>query len=130
MTGLHHIEIWVRDFTAAHASWDWLLTRLGFASTQEWPDGQSWSAGGVYITVTTPPLARGTVHDRRRAGVNHLAFRGGAPAEVDDIMLAAPAHGWRPLYADRYPHAGGPDHTAGWLENEDGFKAEIVADRG
>lgn len=25
-------------------------------------------------------------------------------------------------------HAGGPDHYAGWIENADGFKAEIVAD--
>jgi hypothetical protein len=43
-------------------------------------------------------------------------------------MADAPAHGWQPLYADRYPHAGGKDHYAGWLENATGFKTEIVAD--
>ena len=33
-----------------------------------------------------------------------------------------------PLYQERYPHAGGEAHYAGWLENSAGFKAEIVAD--
>lgn len=60
--------------------------------------------------------------------MNHLAFRAGAPDRVDAIMAQAVRHGWRPLYHDRYPHAGGPDHYAGWLENSAGFKAEIVAD--
>ena len=43
-------------------------------------------------------------------------------------MREAELQGWRPLYHDRYPHAGGPEHYAGWLENSAGFKAEIVAD--
>lgn len=127
MAGLHHVEIWVADFAAARSSWNWLLTSLGFTSAQDWPEGRSWSAGGTYVTVTTPPHVRGTVHDRRLPGVNHLAFDGGTPADVDAMMHEASAHGWRPLYHDRYPHAGGPDHYAGWLENGDGFKAEVVA---
>lgn len=44
------------------------------------------------------------------------------------MMSVAAAHGWQPLYGDRYPHAGGPDHYAGWLENAEGFKVEIVAE--
>lgn len=60
--------------------------------------------------------------------MNHLAFKAGAAAAVDAIMATAVAHGWRPLYHDRYPHAGGLEHYAGWLENSAGFKAEIVAD--
>lgn len=43
-------------------------------------------------------------------------------------MDAAPAHGWKPLYQERYPWAGGPDHYAGWLENGEGFKIELVAE--
>jgi len=66
------------------------------------------------------------MHDRRRAGVNHLAFKTDSESAVDTIMLAAPAHSWYPLYQDRYPHAGGDDHYAGWIENSAGFKAEIV----
>lgn len=128
MPGLHHVEIWVDDFATACAEWDWLLARLGFAVTATWPDGRSWSAGGAYLTLTTSPNLSDPVHDRRRVGVNHLAFQGGAPAAVDRILADAPQHGWHPLYHDRYPHAGGRTHYAGWLENSAGFKAEVVAD--
>lgn len=132
MAGFHHVEVWVSDLASARAEWGWLLTRLGFESKQEWPEGLSWgttpNASSAYLTITTSPNLRDAAHDRRRAGVNHLAFRGGTRETVDAIMADAEAHGWRPLYHDRYPHAGGPDHYAGWLENSAGFKAEVVAD--
>ncbi|KQR49489.1 glyoxalase [Microbacterium sp. Leaf161] len=128
MRGLHHVEIWVPDLDEASRSWHWLLTRLGLQLTGEWPDGRTWEAGGAYVTITTSPNLTSADHDRRRAGVNHLAFWGGARAEVDAIVSDAEAHGWRPLYQERYPYAGGPDHYAGWVENDQGFKVEIVAD--
>ena len=101
---------------------------MGFTRDSAWPGGESWAANGAYITLTTSPNLSGPTHDRRAPGVNHLAFKGGAPRRVDAIMAGAADHGWRELYADRYPHAGGPEHYAGWLENTAGFKAEIVAD--
>jgi catechol 2,3-dioxygenase-like lactoylglutathione lyase family enzyme len=128
VAGFHHVELWVADIERASAAWGWLLERIGFALTAEWPGGRSWEAGGAYLTVTTSPNLTDAEHDRRRAGVNHLAFRGGSRAAVDAVMAEGPDHGWTPLYAERYPHAGGPDHYAGWLENSDGFKVEIVAD--
>ncbi|GAA1159128.1 VOC family protein [Ornithinicoccus hortensis] len=128
MPGLHHVEVWVADLAAATQEWGWLLERLGFERVQQWAEGESWEAGGAYLTLTTSPNLASPAHDRRRPGVNHLAFRGGRPADVDALMAQAPEHGWRPLYHDRYPHAGGPDHYAGWLENGAGFKAEVVAD--
>jgi catechol 2,3-dioxygenase-like lactoylglutathione lyase family enzyme len=128
MPGLHHIEIWVANIEQSDASWSWMLAALGYELTSDWPEGRTWSDGGVYITLTTSPNLSSGEHDRRRPGVNHLAFRGGPPVDVDATMAAATAHGWTPLYADRYPHAGGPDHYAGWLENAEGFKVEIVAD--
>jgi len=129
MTGFHHVEVWVADFDQAHAEWGWLLPRVGFALASEWPGGESWSAGGAYLTLTTSPNLSASTHDRRRPGVNHLAFSAGSFETVDAIMSAAPGHAWSLLYQDRYPHAGGPDHYAGWLENSAGFKVEIVGDR-
>ena len=126
--GLHHVEVWVADLDVAVVSWGWMLDRLGFECTSEWPSGRTWDTGGAYVTLTTSPNLTSSPHDRRRPGVNHLAFWGGSRAEVDAIMSEAPAHGWRALYQERYPHAGGPDHYAGWLENDDGFKVEVVAD--
>ena len=127
MTGLHHVEVWIADLAQARSEWGWLLNELGFSKSGEWAEGESWSAGGAYLTLTTSPNLSGTVHDRRAPGVNHLAFVAGQPARVDEIMGAAPANGWKPLYQERYPHAGGPEHYGGWLENSAGFKAELVA---
>lgn len=128
MRGLHHVEIWVPDIDEASRSWGWLLQRLGATLSGEWPEGRTWETGGASVTLTTSPHLSSGHHDRRRAGLNHLAFWGGAPAEVDSVMAEAAAHGWSPLYQERYPHAGGPDHYAGWVENAQGFKVEIVAD--
>lgn len=128
MPGLHHVELWIADLDAARAEWRWILDRLGFAFDSQWADGETWSAGGAYLTLTASPNLTDAVHDRRRAGLNHLALHGGERIAVDALMAEAPAHGWRPLYAERYPHAGGKQHYAGWLENASGFKVEVVAD--
>lgn len=127
MSGLHHVEIWVADIVEARNEWGWLLHRLGFRLEDEWSEGQSWAAAGTYISLTTSPNLTDPVHDRRRPGVNHLAFKGGATDKVDAIMADAQAHGWQQLYQERYPNAGGQEHYAGWLENSAGFKAEVVA---
>lgn len=128
MAGFHHVELWVADLEEARSEWRWLLDRLRFVLGSKWPEGESWTADGAYLTLTTSPNLTDSTHDRRRTGVNHLAFKAGTADRVDEIMSDAPEHGWHPLYPDRYPHAGGPDHYAGWLENSAGFKAEVVAD--
>lgn len=125
MAGFHHVELWV---DAVGPDWQWLLDRVGFTLQQSWAGGQSWAAGGAYLTLTVSPTMTDPVHDRRRAGLNHLAFRAGSGEHVDAIMSAAPTQGWTPLYQERYPHAGGPQHYAGWLANAAGFKVELVAD--
>jgi hypothetical protein len=33
------------------------------------------------------------------------------------------------MFADRHPHAGGEDHYAAYMENQDGFEVELVAFR-
>lgn len=128
MRGFHHVELWVADLAQAASEWGWLLAQVGFDAADVWDDGRSWHVGDAYLTICRAPALRGTAHDRRLPGMNHLAFHGGTRERVDAVMAAAPSHGWTPLYADRYPHAGGPDHYAGWLQNSAGFKAEIVAD--
>jgi hypothetical protein len=78
--------------------------------------------------TTRPPALSGGVHDRRLPGINHLALHGGSEADVDRILGAAADNGWKSLYADRYPHAGGLDHYAAYLANEAGFKVEVVGE--
>lgn len=124
---LHHIELWVPDLSRADGEWGWLLGRLGYLPYQEWAAGRSWRLGPTYLVVEESPAMSSGVHDRMRPGLNHLAFHAGSRAHVDELAGAAPEHGWSPLFADRYPYAGGPRHYAAYLANSDGFEVELVA---
>lgn len=127
---LHHVELWVPELDRAVAEWGWLLGALGYVQYQDWSGGRSWRLGPTYIVVERSPDLDGAVHERRRPGLNHLAFHAGARSGVDELVAGGPEHGWRLMFADRHPFAGGPDHYAGYLENSDGFEVELVADPG
>ncbi len=124
---LHHVELWVPDLARAVAEWGWLLGELGYAEYQDWPDGRSWKLGATYLVVEQSPALSGAAHERTRPGLNHLAFHAGDATRVDALCRMAPGHGWTPLFADAYPHAGGPGHYAAYLANSDGYEIELVA---
>ncbi|MFJ1751410.1 VOC family protein [Kitasatospora sp. NPDC088134] len=124
---LHHVELWVPDLDRAVRSFGWLLESLGYAVHQEWSAGRSWLLGATYLVVEQSSALAADQHERRRPGLNHLAFHVRDAAAVDALVAAAPGHGWRLLFADRHPYAGGPGHYAGYLEDEDGFEVELVA---
>jgi catechol 2,3-dioxygenase-like lactoylglutathione lyase family enzyme len=125
---LHHVELWVPDLGRAVASLGWLLEALGYELHQDWDRGRSWRFGPTYIVVEQSPALTSGTHDRLHPGLNHLAFHAGTTAETDQLVAAALQHGWTLLFADRHPHAGGPDSYAGYLANADGFEVELVAD--
>ncbi len=124
---LHHVELWVPDLHRAVASWGWLLGELGYQPYQQWPDGMSWRSGATYIVVEQSPARTAFRHDRCRPGLNHLAFHVADSVRVEELVTEAPMHGWRLLFADRHPYAGGDQHYAAYLENADGYEAELVA---
>lgn len=126
---LHHVELWVPDVPRAEASLGWLLTELGWREYQRWAAGVSWRLGATYVVVERSPALTADQHDRHRPGLNHLALHVGTAERVDELAATAAVHGWRPLFAEKYPHAGGPGHYAAYLENEDGFEVELVASR-
>ena len=82
----------------------------------------------MYLVLEQSPALSSTTHDRRAPGLNHLAFTVAGEAEVDRLSGAAPAHGWSLMFADRHPHAGGPEHYAAYLEDAAGFEVELVAE--
>ena len=125
---LHHVELWVPDLGSARPRWDWLLGALGYEPFQDWDAGVSWRLGPTYLVLEQSPALLPGPHERCRAGLNHLAFHAGPPEAVDRLVGAAPDHGWRLLFADRHPHAGGPDTYAAYLEDAAGFEVELVAD--
>jgi len=128
ITGLiHHLEFWVPDLDRAVASWGWLLDELGYESFGTWPGGRSWRAGNTYIVLEQSPDRTASRHDRCRPGLNHLAFHVADQEMVEKLVAVAPSNGWRLLFPDQHPYAGGEGHYAAYLENADGFEAELVA---
>ena len=130
---LHHVELRVASSDTSISVWEWLLLELGYHEYQTWTNGATWKLGDTYLVVEQ--TTRIGAHDRRSAGLSHLAFHADDQADVDQLWDAAPAHGWAHLYDDRHPWAGGqpagnsPGHYAAFLENDERFKVEIVASR-
>lgn len=127
---VHHIELWTTDLPHSGASFDWLLTRIGWHEDLDaaWSEGRVWRcAGAPYVVLEQSPAVTGP-HDRTRAGLNHLALRATDRGALDRLRESCAAAGWHELFADRYPHAGGSEHTALFLENDEGFECEIVVD--
>ncbi len=124
---LHHLELWVPDLSRAEHTWGWLLDALGYELYQQWPEGESWRCGDLYIVLEQSPARSAFRHDRHRPGLNHLAFHVSDRATVDRMVGEALLHGWRLLFADRHPYAGGEQHYAAYLEDRDGYEVELVA---
>jgi catechol 2,3-dioxygenase-like lactoylglutathione lyase family enzyme len=124
---LHHVELWVPDLAGARGPWGWLLTELGWADFQDWPAGHSWRHEDTYVVLEQSPALTGDVHDRQAPGLNHLAFQVSSPAEVDRLTIQAPEHGWALMFADRHPHAGGPESYGAYLEDSWGYEVELSA---
>ncbi|HEY2129803.1 MAG TPA: VOC family protein [Streptosporangiaceae bacterium] len=127
MGTLHHIELWVPDLSRAEHTWGWLLGALGYQLYQQWPEGCSFRTGDLYIVLEQSPARSAFRHDRHRPGLNHLAFHVADRAAVDRMVGEALLHGWRLLFADRHPYAGGEQHYAAYLEDADGYEVELVA---
>jgi hypothetical protein len=94
---LHHLDLWVDDVATAEGEWGWLLARCGW---QREEGILSW--------------------------VHHLATTVGTRDELDRMRSESTEHRWHELYADRYPHAGGQEHVALYLESSEGFEVEVV----
>jgi DivIVA domain-containing protein len=128
-TGLHHLEIWIRDLDIATRSFGWLFERLGWTLFQVWDEGRSWQAPGEgpYVVMERSPDLAWQAYDRKAPGLNHLALAVPERWMVDRIVSEAPTYGWQLMFADRHPHAGGAQHYAAYLENDEGFEVEVVA---
>ncbi|POH57765.1 glyoxalase [Arthrobacter glacialis] len=124
---LHHVELWVPSLERAKDEWGWILTRLGYSPDQNWDQGISWRRGTAYIVAEESPALTSREHQRTAPGLNHLAFHAGSEEKVDALMVDSQLHGWRPLFAEKYPHAGGPENYAAYLVNSDGFEVELIA---
>jgi catechol 2,3-dioxygenase-like lactoylglutathione lyase family enzyme len=125
---LHHIELYVSDLARSLAFWEPLLSMLGYAPFQRWDRGMSFRLDEAYIVFAQADEAHlEPAYHRKRVGLNHLAFHAGSRAQVEEITGWVREGGYRVLYEDRHPHAGGQDCYALYCEDPDRIKVEIVA---
>jgi hypothetical protein len=123
---VHHLDLWVTDPVEAAGEWGWLLGELGWEDASG-TTGCSWAhLDGTFLFIQRSPDQLDEHHDRLRPGLNHLALLADERALLDRMRAESSGHGWHELFADRYPHAGGDQHTALFLENSEGFEVEIV----
>lgn len=121
---IHHLHLWVDDAALAADEWGWLLGEL------EWEidvAGSSWvHPDGTYLVLERSEDQLDEAYDRLRPGLNHLALHVESRARLDRLRAESSAHGWHQLFADRYPHAGGEEHVALYVESSEGFEVEVV----
>lgn len=121
---IHHLDLWVSEVGLAVDEWGWLLGEL------EWEvdvEGASWvHPDGTYVFLERSADQIDEPHERRRPGLNHLAVHVESRARLDRLRAESSAHGWHEMFADRYPHAGGEQHVALYVENSEGFEVEVV----
>jgi catechol-2,3-dioxygenase len=103
---------------------------MGYQLFQSFQGGCSYELGDTYIVLEQSPALSPGPHDRMRPGLNHLAFHIEGTDAVESIAAQAVEHGWKLMFADKHPFAGGESHYAAYLENEDGFEVELVATSG
>ena len=123
---VHHLDLWVGDPDLAAGEWGWLLGELGWEASAD-SGGSSWQhEDGTYLFMERSSDQVDAPYDRLRPGINHLALTTADRALLDRMRAESTSHGWHELFADRYPHAGGDQHTALYLESSEGFEVEIV----
>ena len=126
---LHHVELYVSNLHDSIHAWEWLLCeQLGYTLYQSWPEGRSYRYGETYLVfVQTEKTHLAPPYHRKKTGLNHLAFHASSLAQLEEVRQQLASHGFRELYADRFPHAGGPNYTALFFEDPDRIKVELVA---
>ncbi|MGZ3775574.1 MAG: VOC family protein [Pseudobdellovibrionaceae bacterium] len=127
--GLHHVEIYVSNLEKSTQFWSWLLCEnLGYSEYQKWNQGISFLRGKTYIVlVQTEDRFLKNAYHRCNVGLNHLAFHGENRDQIDHLTAELKKKGFRILYEDRHPHAGGSNSYAVFFEDPDRIKVEVGA---
>jgi catechol 2,3-dioxygenase-like lactoylglutathione lyase family enzyme len=125
---LHHVEIYVSNLDRTITFWEWFLNQLGYQQYQKWEQGISWKFGDTYLVfVQAEDRFLEPSYNRRRVGLNHLAFHAESKEQVDAMTEKLIEKGVRILYPDKHPYAGGENYYAVFFEDPDRIKVELVA---
>jgi hypothetical protein len=123
-----HVEINVSDPAWSIRFWSFLLDQLGYVPHQEWPEGRSWWKDRSYLVLVQVQewFLPGSYH-RSGVGSEPPRLPRGIPAGVARLAEVLRERGVPMLYADRYPHAGGPGPLRLVLRGPSRIKVRVVA---
>ncbi len=125
---LHHVEIYVSDLKKSIQFWKWLLTKkFSYTISSKWNSGISFKLADTYIVfVQTEEKHLGSMYNRKKTGLNHLAFHCSSRQFVDTLTKELKKRNITILYADQHPFAVAPDYYAVFFEDPDRIKVEVV----
>jgi catechol 2,3-dioxygenase-like lactoylglutathione lyase family enzyme len=134
---IDHIQITVKDLSAAAAFYDRLMPLLGFdpkrrsSAAVERHDFQVVEYGHprLCFAITSPrrAFAGDAIHRRRPGALHHLAFKAESRDEVDRLHAALVAIGATIVSPPReYPEYAPAGYYALYFKDPEGLKYEIV----
>jgi len=133
---IDHIQITVKDMTAAVAFYDKLMPLLGFDLAKRINavvDAHEFHVAEyihpqLAFGINSPraPFAQETVHRRKPGALHHLAFKAGSKGEVDRLAAELARIGANIVDGPRLFPQHGVDYYAVFFKDPDGIKYEIV----
>ena len=133
---IDHIQITVKDFSAAEMFYDKLMPILGFDLSRK-SKGKVPAHEFDVIEYAHPNLIFGinsprekykdeNVHRRRPGSVHHIAFRAGSREEIDRLYPEIKNAGANIIEPPKFYPQHGESYYALFFKDPDGIKLEIV----
>jgi len=124
----HHLDLTVSDVARSMPFYDKVLGGLGYARTEDYAGGvPCWVIGegsGVF-SIGLHAAQSDRPHDRRAAGLHHLAFHAASRADVDAFHVLLAREGIEILDAPA-EYDCTPGYYAVFFADPDGIKLELV----
>lgn len=124
---VHHVFLNVTDMARSRPFYEWLMPRLGYATSWAFEGGQGFLSphGSVWLKQADARFAGDGFH-KDRVGLAEVAFAASARAEVDALHRALAERGATILDPPReYPEYV-PGYYAVFFADPDGIKLELV----
>ena len=127
---INHLMINVNRFDDARKFYSWLMPRIGYANSMEYPAGGKRGAGyfhdngSVWIQEADPQYRSDSFH-RHRVGLCEIAFSAESRAQIDALAAEIAAHGGSITDPPReYDYT--PGYYSVFFTDPDGLKLELV----
>jgi glyoxylase I family protein len=124
---VHHVFVNVKDLERARRFYEWLMPRLGYATSWAYEGSHGFLSphGSFWLKTADARFAADDFH-KDRVGLCEIAFAAGSRDEVDALALDLADRGATVLSLPReYPEYV-PGYYAVFFTDPDGLKLELV----